>query len=130
MGKLRPFSPASAPPSSRRGRGHFRPAGRVTQLSVRRRLIQPPASLHSNRRRLWVVQLWDAFLLQMDDFDRLLEFQLRRKLDGVVASPVPVRRGRAGSGRLTGERREEAPKSIGISPIELRPDALIFVEHF
>jgi hypothetical protein len=80
----------------------------------------------------------------MDDFDRLLEFQLHRQLDGVVAAPVPVRRGRAGSGRLISplagevarragwgrERREEAPKSIGVSPIELRPDALIFVEHF
>ncbi|MDQ6721726.1 MAG: hypothetical protein M3003_13145 [Candidatus Dormibacteraeota bacterium] len=28
----------------------------------------------------------------MNDFDRLLEFQLRRLLDPVVASPVPVRR--------------------------------------
>jgi hypothetical protein len=67
----------------------------------------------------------------MDDFDRLLEFQLRRKLDGVVAAPVPVRRGRAGSGRPTGERRDAAsPKSSGIIRIELRPDALIFIEHF
>jgi hypothetical protein len=67
----------------------------------------------------------------MDDFDRLLEFQLRRKLDGVVAAPVPVRRGRAGSGRLTKERRAEAsPRSIGIIPIQLRPDALVFIEHF
>jgi len=31
----------------------------------------------------------------MDDFDRLLELQLRRKLDVLVAAPVPVRRGRA-----------------------------------
>jgi hypothetical protein len=67
----------------------------------------------------------------MDDFDRLLEFQLRRKLDGVVAAPVPVRRGRAGSGRLTTERRDEpTPRSMGIFPIELRPDALVFIEHF
>ena len=74
--------------------------------------------------------MWEAFLLQMDDFDRLLEFQLRRKLDGVVAAPVPVRRGRAGSGRQARERRQDVPKSAGIIPIELRPDALVFIEHF
>jgi hypothetical protein len=33
------------------------------------------------------------FLLQMDDFDRLLEDKLRRMLDVVVAAPPPVRRG-------------------------------------
>jgi hypothetical protein len=66
----------------------------------------------------------------MDDFDRLLEFQLRRKLDGVVAAPVPVRRGRAGSGRLFKSHGEEpAKKSIGIIPIQLRPDSLVFLEH-
>jgi hypothetical protein len=37
--------------------------------------------------------MWDAFLLQMDDFDRLLEFKLRRMLDAIVAKPPPVRRG-------------------------------------
>jgi hypothetical protein len=35
----------------------------------------------------------------MDHFDRLLELHLRRKLDPLVAAPVPVRRGRAESGR-------------------------------
>ena len=74
--------------------------------------------------------MWEAFLLLMDDFDRLLEFQLRRKLDGVVAAPVPVRRGRAGLGRLTkGHREEAAKKSAGIIPIQLRPDSLVFLEH-
>jgi hypothetical protein len=130
IGKLKPFSQASALPSSRRGLGRFRPAGPVTQLGVRRRLSQPTTSLHTNRRRLWVVHLWEAFLLQMDDFDRLLEFQLRRKLDGVVAAPVPARRGRAGSGRPTGERHEAViPRSISIIPIELRADAFVFLEH-
>jgi len=28
----------------------------------------------------------------MDEFDRLLEFELRRMLDPVVASPAPARR--------------------------------------
>lgn len=64
----------------------------------------------------------------MDDFDRLLEFQLRRKLDGVVAAPVPVRRGRAGSGRLA-KGQEPTKKSVGIIPIQLRPDSLVFFEH-
>jgi len=41
--------------------------------------------------------LWEAFLVHMDDFDRLLEIQLRRKLDALVAAPVPPRRGRTGS---------------------------------
>lgn len=65
----------------------------------------------------------------MDDFDRLLEFQLRRKLDGVVAAPVPFRRGRAGLGRLNKNRGEHAIKRTGGSPIELRPDRRVFVER-
>lgn len=74
--------------------------------------------------------MWEAFLLQMDDFDRLLEFQLRRKLDGVVAAPVPVRRGRAGSGRTTRGRREDATNMpMGVIPIQLRPDTFVYVEH-
>ena len=74
--------------------------------------------------------MWEAFLLLMDDFDRLLEFQLRRKLDGVVAAPVPVRRGRAGLGRfIKGHREEATKKSGGIIPIQLRPDSLVFSEH-
>ena len=74
--------------------------------------------------------MWEAFLLQMDDFDRLLEFQLRRKLDGVVAAPVPVRRGRAGSGRQAkGQRDDATRRPMGIIPIQLRPDTMVFVEH-
>jgi hypothetical protein len=66
----------------------------------------------------------------MDDFDRLLEYQLRRKLDAVVAAPVPVRRGRAGSGRPDRRgRREEATKTFGGIAIDLRTDALVFLEH-
>jgi hypothetical protein len=66
----------------------------------------------------------------MDDFDRLLEFQLRRKLDGVVAAPVPVRRGRDGLGRATKGHREEAPrKPAGMIPIQLRPDSLVYLER-
>ena len=38
--------------------------------------------------------MWEAFLLQMNDFDQFLELQLRRTLDPVVARRPPVRRGR------------------------------------
>ena len=72
----------------------------------------------------------EAFLIHMDDFDRLLEFQLRRKLAAVVAAPVPVRRGQAASDRLRGDRRDNASsKRMGIIPIELWPDGFAFVEH-
>jgi hypothetical protein len=37
--------------------------------------------------------LWEAFLLQMDDFDRLLEIQLKLLLDPVVARRPPARKG-------------------------------------
>ena len=85
----------------------------VSQLS-RRRLLAPQNRLaQANRRRRWVLQLWEAFLIQMDDFDRLLELQLRRKLDALVAAPVPVRRGRAASGRPSKPRDKETAKSIG-----------------
>jgi hypothetical protein len=74
--------------------------------------------------------LWETFLIQMNDFDRWLEFQLRRKLDPVVAAPVPVRRGRAESGRLNkGIDRDTPIKRMGGLPIELRPHVLVFVEH-
>jgi hypothetical protein len=36
--------------------------------------------------------LWEAFLLQMNDFDRFLELKLRQMLDPVVAAPPPARR--------------------------------------
>ena len=37
--------------------------------------------------------MWEAFLLQMNDFDSLLELQLRHMLDPVVAQRPPARRG-------------------------------------
>jgi hypothetical protein len=71
--------------------------------------------------------LWEAFLLQMDDFDRLLELQLRRKLDALVAAPVPVRRGRAGPGRpIRSGRAEESSQRIGSTKLGA---SLVFVEH-
>jgi hypothetical protein len=66
--------------------------------------------------------LWEAFLLHMDDFDKLIEFQLRRRLDPLVAAPVPVRRGRVASGRLTkGERGTHDAKTIAGALVLLEP---------
>jgi hypothetical protein len=74
--------------------------------------------------------LWETFLLQMDDFDRLLEFQLRRRLDAVVAAPVPIRRGRdvAGGPKKDG-RDARSAKFSGATVIDLSPDSLVFLEH-
>ena len=44
--------------------------------------------------------MWEAFLLQMNDFDRFLELELKAMLDSVVASRPPARRGRKQTARL------------------------------
>jgi hypothetical protein len=44
--------------------------------------------------------LWEAFLLQMNDFDRFLESELRHMLDPVVATRPPARK----------RREEKAPR--------------------
>lgn len=91
-----------------------RSSGRSVSHLNRRRLLAPPNRLaQMNRRRRWVLQLWEAFLIHMDDFDRLLELQLRRRLDPLVAAPVPVRRGRAVSSPAVKRRDRETPKSGG-----------------
>ena len=43
--------------------------------------------------------MWEAFLLQMNDFDTVLELRLRHLLDPVVASRPPIRRGWASRAR-------------------------------
>jgi hypothetical protein len=89
------------------------PGRNVAHLN-RRRLPAPPNRLAQlNRRRRWVLQLWEAFLIHMDDFDRLLELQLRRKLDPLVAAPAPLRRGRAGSGPPVKRRDRETSNNGG-----------------
>jgi hypothetical protein len=70
----------------------------------------------------------ETFLIQMDDFERLLEHHLRRKLDPVVAAPVPPRRGRLIRLKKDGHG-EPVAKRLGAFPLEMRPDALVFVEH-
>ena len=42
--------------------------------------------------------MWEAFLIQMNDFDRFLEFELRQMLDPVVVSGTPRRRTRKKAG--------------------------------
>lgn len=42
--------------------------------------------------------MWEAFLIQMNDFDRFLEIELRQMLDTVVASGPPRRRRRNDDG--------------------------------
>jgi hypothetical protein len=41
--------------------------------------------------QVWVLRLQEAFPLQMNDFDRLLELELARMLDSVVRTPAPPR---------------------------------------
>jgi hypothetical protein len=119
------FRPTGAPGSSPARRAFLTLERLSVQLGARRRLIQLG---HPAQHEARVLQMWEAFLIQMDDFDRLLEFQLRRKLDPVVAAPVPVRGGR--TSRHEKDRRvAPVAKAFGAIPLELRPDALVFVEH-
>jgi hypothetical protein len=67
--------------------------------------------------------LREALLIHMNDFDRLVEFGLRRMLDPVVASTVPPRRRGASS-------QSSAPFLVAetiavVDPIELVPPAQI-----
>lgn len=43
--------------------------------------------------------MWEALLIQMNDYDRFLESELRRMLDPVVAARVPKRGRRNSRGR-------------------------------
>ncbi len=64
--------------------------------------------------------MWEAFLIQMNDFDRYLEKGLRQMLDPVVASGAPRRRRRTGS---------ELPLlAVVKAPVELVAEALPVVE--
>ena len=60
--------------------------------------------------------MWEAFLLQMNDFDRLLEFKLRQLLDPVVSERPPARPRRKG--------RAEAVVAMPVAPVELVPQAI------
>ncbi len=60
------------------------------------------------------MRLWEAFLLQMNDFETLLEQELRRMLDPVVATRPPTRRGPLD--------RPEPVLTVQPAPIELAPE--------
>ena len=60
--------------------------------------------------------MWEAFLLQMNDFDRLLEYKLRQMLDSVVTQQPPARR--------RTKRPAEAVATIPLAPVELAPEAI------
>lgn len=85
---------------------------------------EPPRFDRALRSRLSggarVLPLWEAFLIQMNDFDRYLEVELRQMLDPVVAAGAPRRRMRKASGipLLT----------VVTVPVELVAEALPAVE--
>jgi hypothetical protein len=64
--------------------------------------------------------LWEAFLIQMNDFDRYLESGLRQMLDPVVTPGAPRRRRRTGFGLPL--------LAVVRAPIELVAEALPVVE--
>jgi hypothetical protein len=60
--------------------------------------------------------LREAFLLQMNDFDRFLESSLRDMLDPLVAVQPPPRRGRKGSRQPVVELAP-APETPEVEPV-------------
>lgn len=66
------------------------------------------------------MRLWEAFLLQMNDFDQFLELKLRQMLDPVVATKAP--------GRGSRRRRARRPMlTVEVPVVELVE--VIPVEH-
>lgn len=64
--------------------------------------------------------MWEAFLLLMNDFDRLLQIELRRMLDPVVATPAPTRKGQP--------IRKRPDLRVLTTPVELVAAAIPAVE--
>ncbi len=60
--------------------------------------------------------MWEAFLLQMNDFDSFLELKLRRMLDPVVTARPPRRR-RPGSKRTADTVLEVAAVELAVEAI-------------
>jgi hypothetical protein len=73
--------------------------------------------------------LWEAFLLQMNDFDLLLEVNLRRMLDPVVAAPPPVRRGKARKTPRPVLAVEAAPLEFAAETIPVVEPVVVAVPH-
>ncbi len=60
--------------------------------------------------------MWEAFLLQMNDFDLFLEQELREMLDPIVAHRPPRRRGR--------QSRIEVVLALEPAPVELAVETI------
>ena len=65
--------------------------------------------------------MWEAFLLQMNDFDSILELKLRHLLDPVVAGRPPVRRAHL-------KRPQQPILVVDEVGVELAADAILAVE--
>jgi len=65
--------------------------------------------------------LWEAFLLQMNDFDRFLEIELERMLDPVAATPAPP---------FMARRKRTGPPLLAVvtAPIELAAEMVVSVD--
>ena len=63
----------------------------------------------------------EAFLIQMNDFDRMLESELRQLLDPVVKAPAPPRRRPAYVERAGGPTVELTlvPETLVAVPVEV-----------
>ena len=63
----------------------------------------------------------EALLIHMNDFDLLLEFQLRHLLAPIQAAPAPVRRKQPERpGEAYGARFDElTPRNLGAVPLEI-----------
>jgi hypothetical protein len=66
--------------------------------------------------------LWEAFLLQMNDFDRYLEIELKLMLDPVVVRRPPTRKGRKEAPALLVLPVAEA---LAVEPIPVAEPALV-----
>lgn len=73
------------------------------------------------------MRLWEAFLLQMNDFDTVLEGKLRSMLDPIVAQRPPVRRGRRSRAEVVltiqpaHTELAAEPVAVGAAPSRLLP---------
>ena len=62
--------------------------------------------------------MWEALLIQMNEFDLQLESELRLILDLISVAPPPPRRGRRAQGASGVELRVLTPEKLATIPIE------------
>jgi hypothetical protein len=61
--------------------------------------------------------LWEAFLIQMNEFDRFLEFELRQMLDPVVTTRAPRRPRRAKDSPLLTIVPPQVDAIVAVEPV-------------